>query len=107
MKYKVIAQYMDKNKLILNGDKNHLLVMTSARKHLNHHNFGIYLNTGSEIIQPWSLERLLGANVSNSFTWNTHIKDGKGSLISSLNSGITLCPRLSVLKLHDKKDESQ
>ena len=43
IKYKVIAQYMDKNKLILNGDKTHLLVMTSARKHLNHHNFGIYL----------------------------------------------------------------
>ena len=86
LKYKVIAQYMDKNKLIL--DKTHLLVMTSARKHLNHQNFGIYLNTGSEIIQPKSEERLLGANVSNSLTWNTHIRDGKGSLISSLTSRI-------------------
>ena len=55
---------------------------------MNHHNFGIYLNTGTEIIQPQSEERLLGANVSNSLTWNTHIKDGKGSLISSLTSRI-------------------
>ena len=55
---------------------------------MNHHNFGIYLNTGTEIIQPQSEERLLGANVSNSLTWNTHIRDGKGSLISSLTSRI-------------------
>jgi hypothetical protein len=41
---------MDKNKLIFNSDRTHLLVMTSARKHMNHHNFGIYLNTGTEII---------------------------------------------------------
>jgi hypothetical protein len=88
MKYKLIAQYMDRNKLILNSDKTHLLVMTSARRHVNHHNFGIYLNTGAEIIQPQSEERLLGANVSNSLTWNTHIRDGKGSLISNLTSRI-------------------
>ena len=63
LKYKVIAQYMGMNKLILNSDKTHLLVKTSARRHVNYHNFGIYLNTGAEIIQPQSEERLLGANV--------------------------------------------
>ena len=43
-KYKIIAQYMAKNKLILNSDKTHLLVMTSARKHHTHGDFGIFLN---------------------------------------------------------------
>ena len=61
-KYKEIASYMSKNKLILNGDKTHLLVMTSSRKHLNHQNFGITLDTGTEIIEPSYAERLLGGN---------------------------------------------
>ena len=87
-KYKIIAQYMAKNKLILNSDKTHLLVMTSARKHHTHGDFGIFLNTGSEIIQSKSEERLLGANISNDLCWNTHIRESKGSLMSSLTSRI-------------------
>ena len=49
-KYKLIADYMTRNKLILNSDKTHLLIMTSNRKHQIHQDFGISLNTGSEII---------------------------------------------------------
>ena len=51
-KYKKIAAYMSQNNLILNSDKTHLLVMTSARNHLNHQNFGITLDTGTDIIEP-------------------------------------------------------
>ena len=47
-KYHQIAKYMDMNRLILNSEKTHLLIMTSARKHANHQDFGIYLDTGSE-----------------------------------------------------------
>ena len=90
-KYKIIAQYMNKNKLILNSDKTHLMVMTSARKHATHENFGIYLDTGTEIILPQSEERLLGANLSNSLSWNSHIRDTKNSLISILT------PRINAL----------
>ena len=79
---------MAQNRLILNSDKTHLLVMTSARRHTIHHNFGISLNTGTEIIQPQSEERLLGATVSNSLSWNRHIRDSKSSLLSCLNSRI-------------------
>ena len=53
-KYKEIAQYMERNKLILNNNKTHLMIMTSNRKHANHQDFGLSLNTGSEIIQPQS-----------------------------------------------------
>ena len=87
-KYREIAQYMAKNRLILNSDKTHLLVMTSARRHRIHQNFGISLNTGTVIIQPQSEERLLGATVSNSLSWNRHIRDSKSSLLSCLNSRI-------------------
>ena len=51
-KYKLIADYMTRNKLILNIDKTHLLVRTSNKKHQTHQDFRIDFNTGSEIIQP-------------------------------------------------------
>ena len=35
-KYTEIAQYMDRNKLVLNYNKTHLMIMTSNRKHANH-----------------------------------------------------------------------
>ena len=87
-RYKKIAEYMARNKLILNSDKTHLLFMTSSRKHQIHQDYGISLNTGTEVIQPQSQERLLGATVSNSLSWNNHIMDSKTSLISCLTSRI-------------------
>ena len=59
-KYKVISEYMTNNKLILNSDKTHLMIMTSAKKHSLHQDFGIFLDTGTEIIHPQSEERLSG-----------------------------------------------
>ena len=50
---------MNKNKLILNSDKTHLLVMASERKHQIHDNFGLSLNTGTEVIEPQIEEKLL------------------------------------------------
>ena len=83
---------MAQNKLILNSDKTHLLVMTSARMHRNHDNFGIVLHTGTEIIEPRYEERLLGAYLSNDLCWNNHIRDSKSSLMSTLTSRINaLC----------------
>ena len=85
---------MAKNKLILNSDKTHLMVMTSSKKHATHQDFGIYLDTGSEIILPRSEERLLGAMVSNSLSWNNHIRDTKKSLISTLTSRVNALSKL-------------
>ena len=70
IKYKAIANYMSMNRLALNSDKTHLLVMASAQQHKKEGNFGLTLNTGSEIITPSDSERLLGAQVSNNFLWN-------------------------------------
>ena len=39
------------NKLVLNDDKTHLLVMAPKQLRKNHGNFGITLNTGTEIIE--------------------------------------------------------
>ena len=84
--FKKISQYMTKNKLFLNSDKTHLLVMDSHKSHLIHNNFGITLDTGSEIIEPSPEERLLGANMTNDFLRKTHLRDHKKSLISTLKT---------------------
>ena len=51
-KYKVITKWMASNKLVLNTDKTHLLVMASKASHRVHQDFNISLNTGFETIRP-------------------------------------------------------
>ena len=54
---------MAMNKLFLNSDKTHLLIMTSENNHKKHGNYGIELDTGSEVITPSDDECLLGVQV--------------------------------------------
>ena len=56
-KYEENAQYMASNKLVLNSDKTHLLVMASEKKHKKHGNYGVFLDTGMEIILPQDHEK--------------------------------------------------
>ena len=51
VKYKAIKSYMTDNKLVLNTDKTHLLIMATPYQHRMYNNFGISLNTGTEIIE--------------------------------------------------------
>ena len=74
-KFKTISNYMARNKLVLNSDNTHLLVMTSSIQHKKHDDFGINLDTGSKIIQPVQNDRLLGCYVSNNFKINSHVRD--------------------------------
>ena len=93
--YKMIDDYMCKNKLILNGDKTQLMVMTSTRKHAVHQNYDIFLDTGSGIIHPQNYGQLLRATVSNSLDWSHHIRDNEKSLISILNSQLNALWKVS------------
>ena len=94
-KYKVISDYMAMNKLFLNSDKTHIMVMTSQYHHRRSNNFGLQLNTGSEIIKPSDNERLLGAQISNNFTWNAHIQDDDKSMCKALTPRINALVKVS------------
>ena len=94
-KYKSITEYMAANKLFLNTDKTHLLIMTSEYHHNRNGNYGIQLNTGSEMISPSDTERLLGAEVSNNFTWNAHITGTDKSMCKILTSKINALSKVS------------
>ena len=58
--YKTLAQYMGDNKLVINDDKTHLLVM-GTRKH-NALRSEVSINTGTVMVRPVPSDKLLGMN---------------------------------------------
>ena len=94
-KYQDISNYMAKNKLILNNDKTHLLIMTSSKNHKSHDNFNISLNTGDEIIQPSEHEKLLGGFISNDLSWNEHIRGNENSMFRIITSRVNALSKIS------------
>ena len=95
VKYKELSEYMSNNKLCINSDKTHLLVMTSSKMHKIHGNFGITLNTGTEIIEPQDHEYLLGGIISSNFKWIEHIRDHKKSMLNQITSRLNALNKIS------------
>ena len=91
VKYREIATYMAANRLSLNSEKTHLMIMTSSRQHRINEDFGIVLNTDVGLIYPSFNERLLGVQVSNDFTWNEHVLQLVKSLTFKLNGLCKVC----------------
>ena len=86
--FKKIESYMSDNKLVLNSDKTHLLVMSSEAKHRKNGNFGIFLETETKVIQPQKSEQLLGGIIANNFKFNAHLEDDEKSLFRTLTSRV-------------------
>ena len=74
------------NKLVLNSDKTHLLIMTTPYQHRQQQDYGITLNNGAEIILPSYKEKLLGGFITNDFKFNEHLKDNEQLAFGSLTS---------------------
>ena len=96
-KYQCVAEFMANNRLKLNSDKTHMIIMTSEYKHKRHKNFGIKLDTGHELIEPVKNEKLLGAHIANNFKWNNHIRDNEKSLFKFLTSRINALAKISYI----------
>lgn len=94
-KYERLSQYMSDNWLVLNSDKTHLLIMTSPHRHRKNGNFGMSLNTGTEVIERRESEALLGATLSNNFQWNLHLRDGEKSVLRTLNLKNNMLKKIS------------
>ena len=88
---------MAKNKLVLNSDKTHLLVMASQAKHRLHQDYGIVLDTGSEIIKPQKHEILLGGIISNDLKWSEFLRDHEKSLFKCLNTRLNALAKISCI----------
>ena len=85
-KYNLLEQWMTNNKLVINPDKTHLMVM--GNKSMEPLRQQISMMAGNYIIHPTSTEKLLGGQVHQSLNWNQHLTDGKSSLVKQLTGRI-------------------
>ena len=83
-KYSIMADFLTDNKLKVNDDKTHMLVMSTRQKRRYVDTDSTRVITPSSIITPSSTERLLGAEIHQDLTWREHILDSENSLIKSL-----------------------
>ena len=84
-KYNALADFLTANKLKVNDDKTHLLVMSTRQKRQHRATDTISISTPTATIKPSQVERLLGAQVHQDMHWKEHILDNDESLLKSLS----------------------
>jgi hypothetical protein len=71
------------------------MVMATKFQHQTHENFGIKLETGTEVNEPVYCEKLLGGYISNDFKWNEHVRGNEFSMLKTLTSRINALRKVS------------
>ena len=94
-KYLDVSNYFTANKLKVNDDKTHLVVMTSSKKR-EFANIQVCVNTPSTVIEPSESGRLLGIDIHEGMKWHQYILHSESSLLKSLTK------RLNALKMISK-----
>ena len=89
--YQVVSKYMAANKLVINADKTHLLVLGSRA--MAERKILVSMQADGHTITPSKQEKLLGCIVSENLKWRHHIMEHEQSIIMQLTSrvnGLTL-----------------
>ena len=81
-----MAEFLLNNRLKLNDDKTHLLVMTTSQFRRKNPNLQVEIRTPTEIISASESEKLLGGIVHQNLKWSEHILNGEGALIKALTT---------------------
>ena len=87
-----MANYLANNRLKLNDDKTHLLIMTTKQKQ-RIMNIDVQITTQNEEIKPIKTEKLLGIQIQDDMKWTEYIQNNDKSLLKQLTS------RLNALKM--------
>ena len=93
-RYTIPAQYMGNNKLKLNDDKTHLLIMTTQQKQ-KLININVQITTPTEVIKPIKSEKLLGIFIQDNLKWTDYILNNEKSLLKQLNTRINALKMIS------------
>jgi hypothetical protein len=93
-KYKTISDYMESNKLVINADKTHLVVM--GKKKADNVRGQVSLVAGTHTIHPSETEKLLGCHIHQGLKWREHIQSNENSLIRQLTSRLNALRKLAV-----------
>ena len=91
--YSKIAEYMAANKMVINADKTHLMVMAPAR--LEDKRKKVALKAGNYTITPTESEKLLGVGIHQYMAWKHHISEGDGSVLKQVTSRVNGLKKLS------------
>jgi hypothetical protein len=85
-KYNKLEDWMNANKLVINPDKTHLMMMGIKKDAAKRKR--VYMMAGVFTIKPTESEKLLGCHcqLHQSLDWKFHVQDHKGSLLNQLNS---------------------
>ena len=84
---------MNNNKLVINPDKTHMMVMGTKRVEPLRQQ--ISMMAGNFLIKPTETDKLLGGHVHQSLRWNQHLTDSKSTLVKQLTSRINGLKRIS------------
>ena len=85
-KYNLLEEWMHANKLVINPDKTHLMVMASKKNDIKRRE--VSMKAGGFTIKPSQTEKLLGGQLHQSLQWNHHLRDHEQSLMKQLTSRI-------------------
>ena len=88
-----MADFLLNNRLKLNDDKTHLLVMSTSQFRRKNPNLQVEIRTPTEVILESKSEKLLGGLVHQNLKWSDHILNGEDALIKALTT------RLGALKI--------
>ena len=87
---------MNNNKLKLNGDKIHLMILGTDYAWMNHLNANsITLDTGQEMIRTTECENLLGGCISQNLKWTNHILLNEKSLVKQVGTRLNALRKIS------------
>ena len=93
-KYTAMANYMNSNRLKLNDEKTHLLIMTTGQKQ-KLMNIAVKISTIGGEIKPIRTEKLLGIHIQNDLKWTEYIQNNEKSLIRQLNTRLNALKQIS------------
>ena len=94
IKYKTISNYMQSNKLVINGEKTHLVVM--GKRKVDRLRSEVQMVAGQHVISPTETEKLLGCHIHQGMKWQEHIQLNEKSLIRQLTSRLNALRKLAV-----------
>ena len=93
-KFDVLAEYLTSNKLKVNNEKTHLMIMCTDQKRRKQ-TLVSKISIGNTEIEASQTERLLGAYIHQSMKWVEHVRDNKCSIIQSLNGRLTALKKVA------------
>ena len=98
-KFKIISDFLVSNKLKLNDDKTHLMVMSTSQARLSrarkNTSYLVEIRTPAKIIESSSSEKLFGCTIHQDMKWAEHIQNSEDSLLRALNTRLNALKQLS------------